>query len=79
MSGDTPDLIWIELHVEAFGGEADHYVSIARAKWDAMTDEEREAMIQELTDDHLSDHVSAGGVVVEADAVPASYRKEASR
>lgn len=71
MSAAESDLVWIELHVEAFG---DDYVSISRAEWEAMSEVEQEQWIQEAVNDHLSNDVSAGGSVVDLDEVPGSHR-----
>lgn len=72
----APDegLVWIELHVEMGRTDADDYVSIPRAEWDAMTEDEREKWCDEALEDHISNHVSAGHRVADADDVPDGYR-----
>lgn len=76
-----PDLIWIELHFETNQSQSgvDDYVSVPRAEWDAMTEIDREEYIQQAADDFADNIASWGGGVVDADQVPARYRKDAGR
>lgn len=71
-----PDLVWIELHVEAFGSESDDYLSIPRAEWEEMTEDEQEKWIEDAIDVHVSNSVSAGGGVVAESEVPAECRRD---
>jgi len=76
-SASSNDLVWIRLHVEmssAYGSDAEDYVSIPRAEWDAMTEAERDQWIDDILQAHLSNTVSAGGWVVADDDVPDEYR-----
>lgn len=52
--------VLVQLHVEAFGGEADETVEIGRDDWDGMTPAERSALLLEMTETHLANHASAG-------------------
>jgi hypothetical protein len=70
------ELVWIRLHVEMsshYGAQADDYVSVPRAKWDAMSEAEQEKWIEEAVEEHLANTVSAGGDVVDAADVPEGY------
>lgn len=74
MSTGEADLVWIMLHVEAFGGEADDYVSVPRAEWAAMTEAEQEGWCVEAAEEHIANHASGGGWVVDESEVPANER-----
>jgi hypothetical protein len=72
--------IWIALSVSMpsyAGSDVEDYVPIPRAEWEAMTEDEREARIQEETDAFLANSVDAGGGVVDASEVPAEYLRDA--
>lgn len=71
--------VWIELSVDmpsCAGSEVEDYVAVPRAEWDAMTEEEREARVQQEIEEFLANSVNAGGGVVDESKVPLSYRKD---
>lgn len=73
---ETADLIWLCVHAEVnFVGcdIPDEYVSVPRAEWDAMTDDEQNKYCVDMASNHLANYAGSGASVVDASEVPAEY------
>jgi hypothetical protein len=71
---EASDLVWIRTTVEC-GWELDEeFYSIPRAKWDAMTPEQREADMTDAAVDHQNNFAPCSAAVVDESEVP-EYRK----
>lgn len=65
-SSDKPS-VRIEMHVEAFADSRDETFEVNRAEWESMTPAERAALAQEVTDEFMANHVSAGWHITDPD------------
>lgn len=73
------DVVWIRASAEVnYAGvePVEDYVSIPRAEWDAMTEQEREDELQQAAAGALEQLASSGASVVAADEVPDEYLRE---
>jgi hypothetical protein len=70
--GEQPaEFVYINLHLEMrsfHGAEADEYVKVPRAEWEAMDDDARQQYMANDLDEFLANHVDAGWGEVDTSA-----------
>ncbi len=66
MTNRRPVVI-IDLHVEAFGGEADETLGVDRDLRESMTPQERSDYASRAVDDMMANHVAAGWHITDPD------------